>query len=97
MFAIVLSILCNYITKVGISSYNAIAYAIAAFQKHELYNNKTEDDQDYCRKLIYRTFNAAASQTEYSGAQVSNMLQKMVSMVPIILLKNSFLYVMVIS
>ncbi len=72
----VLYYLTNYISKNGISSYNAMLYAKMAFEKSKKYeiadNDKTKEDL----KLLNTINNAAANYTEYSAQQVGNMLQE---------------------
>ena len=62
----------NYMTKHGISSYNAICFASSAFEK--LNNQKSLSTEDYAKQLLYKTYNFAANHTEYSGAQVASMI-----------------------
>ena len=71
----VLYYLTNYITKNGLSSHNAIAFAIRAYKNIEKY--KKDDSLDVienAKQKMLSIYNSAANNTEYSGAYVANML-----------------------
>jgi hypothetical protein len=64
--------LANYVTKNGISSYQAIDFATCAYVKTNIDKNVSPDD--YAKQILYKTYNFAANLTEYSGAQIANMI-----------------------
>jgi hypothetical protein len=64
--------LTNYVTKNGISSYQAVYFASCAYDKMNI--DKTLSSDDYAKQIIYKTYNFAANHTEYSGAQIANMI-----------------------
>ncbi len=64
----------NYITKSGLSSYNSMLFSLMAFQKLQKYEKEPTDSLQKTKKLLFGCYNAAANNTEYSGALVCNML-----------------------
>jgi hypothetical protein len=64
--------LTNYVTKNGISSYQAVYFASCAYDKMNIDKNLSSDD--YAKQILYKTYNFAANHTEYSGAQIANMI-----------------------
>lgn len=72
----VLYYLTNYITKSGLSSYNALTCAITPFNKLNKYKiiNSNNNEQLNAQKIMNSLYNAVANKTEYSGAQVGAMI-----------------------
>ena len=70
----ILYYLTNYTTKMGISSYNQVLFGTIAFKAVEKYNKNNCDENAKVKKLMSGIYNAAANNTEYSGALVANML-----------------------
>ena len=70
----VLYYITNYTTKMGISSYNQVLFGTMAFKAVQKYNNNNSDENNKVKKLMSAIYNAAANNTEYSGALVANML-----------------------
>ena len=66
--------LTNYITKNGISSYNALLYDIMALKKHQQYIIEPSTESHKAMKLFNGIYNCAANYTEYSAPQVANMM-----------------------
>ncbi len=67
--------LTNYTAKNGISSYNAVAYAITGFLNVKKYDNiENLSCLQQANRFMSAAYNAAANKTEYSGVQVANML-----------------------
>jgi hypothetical protein len=64
----------NYVTKSGLSSNNAIAYAIKVFNNMGKYSPNIVNKVDRTKKLLSGINNCAANKTEYSGVQVASMV-----------------------
>ena len=67
--------LTNYLSKYGLTTYDSITYALLAFKKYEMYKQSEDNDSARARKICSMMYNAAASRTEYSGAQVASMIR----------------------
>lgn len=70
----VLYYLTNYLTKNGLSTYNAVGLVLLAYENREKYLKDNSDVNYRCMNLLYKAYNAAANITEYSGAQIGSML-----------------------
>ena len=68
--------LTNYITKNGLSTYNNMLFSTLAMKKVDQYHNYETNKNEKTKKLLSACYNAAANNTEYSGAYVANMLLK---------------------
>jgi hypothetical protein len=68
--------LTNYISKTGLSSYNALLYAKMAFERTKKYELTKDSHIENSIKLLNSIYNTAANYTEYSSQQVASMLQK---------------------
>ncbi len=66
----------NYVTKNGLSSYNSLLFSLMAFKNIEKYEKEPTPSNEKTKKLLFACYNAAANNTEYSGAMVCNMLTK---------------------